>query len=120
MIPRSAKAPWRAWTSRFRKRPALWYLAAILLPTLLLLGQFLSLHLQGRQLDRREQSLSRISTHLREVLQATEQLAERIEQDLHQQQWTMSLMEANLQRANSLSANVPPPLELPLEQAPTP
>jgi hypothetical protein len=117
MRPESARAG--AWKRLFRQRPALWYGGAGVLLTVLVLLQFLSLHVRERQLDRREQALQRISDDLHGLVQSTEQLASRIERDLHQQQQTMTTMQASLQQTNT-PADLPPlPLDLPLEPSPS-
>ena len=86
----------------------------------MLFTPFVSLYLKERQLDRREQKLECLYADLNGTVQMTEEIARRIEENLHQQQQIMSSLQVYLQETNQLPALVPPPIELPLEQAPSP
>ncbi len=88
--------------------------------TLLCLAYLLSVHVKERQLVRREQALKLMCEDIQDVVQATEEIARRIEEDLHQQQRMVNTMEAKLQETNNPSAHNASPIELPLEQAPSP
>jgi len=88
--------------------------------TILLFTPFVSFYLKERQLDRREQTLECLYADLNGTVQMTEEIARPIEENLHQQQQIMSSLEVYLQETNQLPALVPPPIELPLEQAPSP
>ena len=120
MTPHLGKALMGRWKHLFRNRHRLWYVAAALLFTLVPLTQFVSLQLKERQLAQREQMLHRMYEKMNEIVQFTEQTAQRIEQNLIQQQQTLSSMKANLQETNHLAAQVPTPVVLPLEPAPSP
>ena len=120
MMPRPAKALLRGWKHQCENRTRLRYAGAGLLLTILLFTPFVSFYLKERQLDRREQKLKRLYADLNGTVQMTEEIARRIEENLHQQQQIMSSLEVYLQETNQLPALVPPPIELPLEQAPSP
>jgi hypothetical protein len=119
-MPHLGKALSGGWKHLFRNRPRLWYAAAVLLLTLVPLTQFVNLQLKERQLAQREQMLDRMYEKMHEIVQFTEQAARRVEQNLSQQQQTLSSMKANLQETNHLAAQVPTPVVLPLEPAPSP
>ena len=120
MMPCPAKALLRGWKHQCENRTRIRYVGAGFLLTILLFTPFVSFYLKERQLDRREQTLECLYADLNGTVQMTEEIARPIEENLHQQQQIMSSLEVYLQETNQLPALVPPPIELPLEQAPSP
>ena len=102
MMPRPAKALLREWKHQCENRTRLWYVGAGFLLTILLFTPFVSFYLKERQLDRREQTLKRLYADLNGTVQMTEEIARRIEENLHQQQQVLSSLEVYLQETNHL------------------
>lgn len=119
MLLSPVKSLWGAWKHQSANRPRLWYAGAVLVLTLLLLNQLVSVHLKERQLVRREQVIEKMYEDIHRTVQMTEQIAQRMEQDLHQQEQNLKSMEVNILETNRVSSHVPSPIELPLEQAPS-
>jgi hypothetical protein len=119
-MPHPAKALLRGWRHQCENRTRLRYVGAGFLLTILFFTPFASFYMKERQLDRREQTLKRLYADLNGTVQMTEEIARRIEEKLGQQQQIMSSLQVYFEETNRLSAPVSPPIELPLEQAPSP
>ena len=104
MMPRPAKALLRGWKHQCENRTRIRYVGAGFLLTILLFTPFVSFYLKERQLDRREQTLECLYADLNGTVQMTEEIARRIEENLHQQQQIMSSLEVYLQETNQLPA----------------
>ena len=109
----------RALRNSLKGRKRLLYRGTFLALAVLISLQFLSLQVREAQLNRREQALERSYEQVHGIIQATEQIARRIEEDLDRQQELMDSLQANLPELRAALTRQTPPLELPLDPAPS-
>jgi septal ring factor EnvC (AmiA/AmiB activator) len=120
MKPRLLQAWWREWNPLRAVPLRVWLAGALLVVVSSVLTELVSAHLKERQLVKREQSLRQMYDDVQSVVRNTEEVAQRIEQDLKAQQRMMTSLESALQQSNDPRQHLQTAIELPLEQAPSP